>query len=817
MKKNKIQAAITATVSTGLSILASHSVLAQATPAAAGLEEITVTATRRVQNLQEVPISIVAITGDNLVARGLDNLEEVSQGVPNVVITGGGGGTGGTTFRMRGIPNVGTYIDNVWQVGTAGFLTQEFVDIDRVEVLRGPQGTMFGRDSTGGAIRIWTKRPSEEVGGNITATVGNFNRMDIKGSVDLPISDSIRTKWTLANLSRDGYIKSLTTGQYGGGIDQQVMRGDIVWDASETLSFRANYQSSESSMTEPRVQDAMFRTYNDPNPSWAKILVGLPEFYTLAGTDSRGQPVEPFFVPANQVAGFPGGKVGKWQNRSNSTLPNLYETNQASLEASWQATDDITVVFLTSKVTQDANSVVDWDNSQYDLVTDINRSALEMTSNELQITGTLFDRFEWMTGLYNWDQKTLTRNGRWQANEFQRGLIPIATVLSSAACNPVGGTPAGYQSCAQVWGAVAPGSYDTSAIAEQDGWAGFGELTMQVTSKLDITLGARHHDQAGYSQNLARIAGVSAPKPLSPDQYHAGDAFAGNKVGVPNKFQFEKVTVRGVAQYVVNDNLNGYVSYSEGFNSGGISAPVINGVRTEFPFKPSTLENTEFGIRTDLFDNRLRFNVTVFRTIWADLQAAGVVIDPVTKVQIPQLVTTNVGEAEAKGFEVEITYVPTDNLLLTFGGGMLDTAYTNIKPGTMTGHLPLNSGTEFAAAPDSSYTLGAQYTTNLSGGSSLISRIDYNYQGQFWRSEPFLRVDGYAAVPDGFEESGDWGVTNMRMTYEPQNADWQISLFGTNITDEYMINSGFFHGIWGFDFATVGRPREYGLSFEYRL
>jgi len=817
MKKNKIQAAITATVSTGLSILASHSVLAQATPAAAGLEEITVTATRRVQNLQEVPISIVAITGDNLVARGLDNLEEVSQGVPNVVITGGGGGTGGTTFRMRGIPNVGTYIDNVWQVGTAGFLTQEFVDIDRVEVLRGPQGTMFGRDSTGGAIRIWTKRPGEEVGGNITATVGNFNRMDIKGSVDLPISDSIRTKWTLANLSRDGYIKSLTTGQYGGGIDQQVMRGDIVWDASETLSFRANYQSSESSMTEPRVQDAMFRTYNDPNPSWAKILVGLPEFYTLAGTDSRGQPVEPFFVPANQVAGFPGGKVGKWQNRSNSTLPNLYETNQASLEASWQATDDITVVFLTSKVTQDANSVVDWDNSQYDLVTDINRSALEMTSNELQITGTLFDRFEWMTGLYNWDQKTLTRNGRWQANEFQRGLIPIATVLSSAACNPVGGTPAGYQSCAQVWGAVAPGSYDTSAIAEQDGWAGFGELTMQVTSKLDITLGARHHDQAGYSQNLARIAGVSAPKPLSPDQYHAGDAFAGNKVGVPNKFQFEKVTVRGVAQYVVNDNLNGYVSYSEGFNSGGISAPVINGVRTEFPFKPSTLENTEFGIRTDLFDNRLRFNVTVFRTIWADLQAAGVVIDPVTKVQIPQLVTTNVGEAEAKGFEVEITYVPTDNLLLTFGGGMLDTAYTNIKPGTMTGHLPLNSGTEFAAAPDSSYTLGAQYTTNLSGGSSLISRIDYNYQGQFWRSEPFLRVDGYAAVPDGFEESGDWGVTNMRMTYEPQNADWQISLFGTNITDEYMINSGFFHGIWGFDFATVGRPREYGLSFEYRL
>jgi len=111
-----------------------------AQPAAnAALEEITVTAARRVQDLQEVPVSIVAITGENLQVRGIDNLEEVSQGVPNVVITGGGGGTGGTSFRMRGIPNVGTYIDNVWQVGTAGFLNQEFVDIDRIEVLRGPR------------------------------------------------------------------------------------------------------------------------------------------------------------------------------------------------------------------------------------------------------------------------------------------------------------------------------------------------------------------------------------------------------------------------------------------------------------------------------------------------------------------------------------------------------------------------------------------------------------------------------------------------------------------------------------------------------
>ena len=820
MKKHKLAVAVLTAVA-GIGGVSFHTTSlaaeeqSQTETAARGLEEITVTATRREQNLQEVPISIVAITGENLVTRGIDNLEEVSQGVPNVLITGGGGGTGGTSFRMRGIPNVGTYVDNVWQVGTAGFLTQEFVDIDRVEVLRGPQGTMFGRDSTGGAVRIWTKRPGDVAGGNITTTLGSYERRDIKASFDIPLGDSVRTKWTAAAQNRDGYIDSLTTGEAGGGIDQEVLRGDIVWDATDTISLRLNYQEQDSVFTEPRVQDAMFRTYDDPNPNWTKILVGLPEFYTHVGTDSQGRPVEPFFVPANQVAGFPGGRVGEWENRSNSTLPNRYYTDQASVELSWRLPYDMNLVFLTAKVKQDADSVVDWDNSQYDLVLDMNRSALDMQSNELQLTGTS-PWFDWLAGAYDWDQTTYTRNGRWQVNEFQRGLLNVQNVLNSAACNPVGGVPAGFQTCQQVYNGAVGGSYDVSSIAEQDGWAIFGEVSSTFFDRLHLTLGVRRHEQSGYSQNLARTA-ASAPKPVEPTQFHAGDPFAGTKTGVPNAFQFEKDTVRGVVQYDINEDMNVYASYSEGFNSGGISAPIIGGVRTEIPFRPSTLENSEIGFRSDLLDSTLRLNVTYFNTIWADLQAAGVVRDPATGVQIPTLVTTNVGEAEAKGFEVEATWVPTENLLFQFAAGILDTAYTEIAPGTMAGHLPLTTGTEFAQAPDRSWTLGAQYTAGLGSSGQLVTRFDYNYQGQFWRSEPFLRVSAYDAVPDGYEESGDWGILNMRMTYTPLNENWEVALFGTNLTDEYTINSGFFHGIWGFDFATVGRPREYGVSLNYQF
>jgi iron complex outermembrane receptor protein len=867
MRVNKLHAAVVAALSCAGG-LGQQSAFAQE---AEGLEEIVVTATRREQNLQEVPISIVAMTGENLEMRGIDNLEEVSQSVPNVVITGGTGGTGGTSFRMRGIPNVGTYIDGIWQVGTAGFLTQEFVDIDRVEVLRGPQGTMFGRDSTGGAIRIWTQRPAEDLGGNLTVAVGSLDRQDVKGSFDLPIGDNVRTKWTGASLSRDGYIYSQTTATYGGAIDQEVLRGDIVWDATDNLSFRFNYQRDESSFTEPRVNDAMFRTFDDPNVRWVKSIIGTPELYTYVGTDFRGAPVEPMYVPEYQVAGYPGGRVGTWENRSSSALPNHYETDQLSIDTDWQLSDNLTLQFITAQTEQDADSVIEWDNSQYDLVLDMNRSQLEVFSQEIQLTGGR-DRFEWLAGVYYWDQETKTRNGRWQVNEFQKGLMSPTNVFNNPVCNPagavledtptapganpdnvnnrrfapgtvglvtnglyagqqvlLGGTPfvdangilqgqGAWQTCQQIYYTAAGGAYDNLARSGQDGWAVFGEATIHLTEKLDLTLGVRQHDQSGYTVNGVAIPGVTATKPVDPNRYHVGDAFAMTENRATyTPFEFDKLTSRLALQSQFNENVMGYLSYSEGFNSGGVSTPTVGVTRLILPYKPSTLKNTEIGLRSDLAGGLLRFNATVFHTVWEDLQATGVVYDPVTGVQIPTTVITNVGEAEAEGAEFELTILPTASFAVNIGLGFLDTAYTVIAPGTFAGHLPLTPDTDFEFAPEESYSIGLQHTADLSGGASLVSRLDYNYQGNFWRSDPYRRVDGYEAIPDGFEESGDWGLLNVRIAYEPANANYELAFFGTNLTEEYTINSGFFHGIWGFDFATVGRPREYGASLTFQF
>ena len=171
-------------------------------------------------------------------------------------------------------------------------------------------------------------------------------------SVDVPFSDNVRSKWTFASLNRDGYIDNLTTGGANGGIDQTVLRGDIVWTPTDDLDFRFNIQTNESQFTEPRVQDAV----------WLDSIlfpVNLTTLYTAAGLP---------YTAETQMAGWPGGEVGKWQTRSEITIPNKVETDQLSADINWNLTDSVSLELLTGYVDQRVRNFVDFDNSQYGLV-----------------------------------------------------------------------------------------------------------------------------------------------------------------------------------------------------------------------------------------------------------------------------------------------------------------------------------------------------------------------------------------------------------------------------------------------------------------
>jgi len=814
------------------------------------LEEVVVTATRREQNLQEVPVSIVAITGDNLELQGLDSLEDVGNYIPNLNIQGGGGGTSQPQFRVRGLPNVGVYVDGVWQIGTAGFLTQDFVDVDRIEVLRGPQGTTYGRDAVGGAIRIWTRRPGDEFGANVSATVGSLDRRDVKMSVDVPITENFRTKWTGASLYRDGYIQGLDVNDKFGKSDQSVFRGDMLWTPTDALSMRLTYSSTDLEMTEPRVQDAIFDTSKTQWQSWG---VQPARYYGLAieGAIARGgaaevaglDPYEPEFMQA----GYPGGKVGKWENRSNTTLPTTITTEQTSFDVNWSITDSFGIQFLTAWTEQASDSVVDWDNSPYTVVEDLNRARLELFSEEIQLSGSK-GRFDWVAGFYYWDQEGVSRNVRFYIDEFRTlpgnsaPQLRFDDVYASQRClgllddtvNPRTSTgpvtlpgnvvidesdpryPRELATCQRnVYDTFESYQYDQHNFNDQDGFAIFGEVTVALTDTLDFTFGIRHHDQKNDSGPLRAIPGVTAPRPATTNMLHTGgDPFAGTR-GPATTVEFDEITTKFALQKQFTDNVMAYISYSEGFDSGGISTVTQGTTQLRFPYSPQIIENSEIGVRSDLANGRVRFNATYFDSDWLNIQNVGVVRDA-NGNELPQLVTTNVGRANASGLELELTVLPTDALTLNVNVGLLDTEYVDIARGT----FALDETTEFAQAPDLTYNIGLQHVADLRNGGRITSRIDYAYSDQFWRSLPFLRMDWYGPkyggpIPGGYDESGDWGVLNARIGYQAPNGEWSVALFGTNLTNEYMLNSGFFHGIWGYNFATVGRPREAGLQFNF--
>jgi iron complex outermembrane recepter protein len=339
-------------------------------------------------------------------------------------------------------------------------------------------------------------------------------------------------------------------------------------------------------------------------------------------------------------------------------------------------------------------------------------------------------------------------------------------------------------------------------------------MTISLTDQLDLNVGARYHEQDNSDVNCAPIPGVTAPKPL-PNQAHAGgDLFACTPIAATLlENSFDKVTGNVSLQWRFTDEIMGYVSWSQGFDSGGISAPTIDGVRTLIAYEPQLLENTEIGIRSDLLDGKLRLNATLFHSVWEDIQNLGAVFDS-RGIQLPTLVTQNVGEALAEGLEIEMMWVPIDRLTVNVNLGLLDTEYTYIKPGT----FALDTNTAFAQAPEDDYNVGIQYEFGLTNGGTLTARGDYSYSSQFWRSLPFLRMSAYAPpVPLNYDESGDLGTFNARLVYEPPQGNWDLQVFGTNLADEYLLNSGFFHGIWGYDFATVARPREVGASLNFRF
>jgi iron complex outermembrane receptor protein len=734
---------------------------AQQQPAGAnagGLEEVVVSARRREENVQDVPISIVALSAESLELRGVQQLSDLGLQVPNIVLMGGGA-TGETSgnFHMRGIPGIATYVDGVWQSSDAGLMTMNVVEVERVEVLRGPQGTLFGKNSTGGAIQYVTKLPAQEFGAKIELTGGEYDRRDVVASVDVPLSDNLAAKITGAQLYRDGFVTSTTTGRKFGDIDDRLFRGDFLWTPSEDVTFRFIAESSDldrngsaRTLEEIRLTNARPRAYN-----------------------SAGYP----FTNLTHVSGFPGGRVGEWETMSDVENDGyVSDLLRVTVDGEVQITDNILFKTITGYREIEDRVYTDWDASEITLIEDDRWRENDQLTQELQIQHTINDRISYVAGLYWWNEYSATRTFRWTFTEFRTGQLSQAAVLA-----------------AQPGFMFTPPNSDNYVGADTSGQAIFGEANFGLTDKLELTVGVRFNDEEIESYNILPT-GVQLP--ALPDTDPVGDVFAGNKQTV-GAADFSSTTPRVSITYDWLDNLMVYASYAEGFGAGGINVNPVLGV---VPYGPEELANYEIGLRSDWLNGNLRLNATAFDSEWEGIQLSQAPPDPNNPgLSIPNPIIVNAAAADASGVEVETQWSIGDAWRVDASVAFLDTAYTN--PGDAT-QIGLN--TPFAYAPERSYAVGAQHTAMLANSGRLVARVDYGWMDDYQRS----REIRFQSTQEAF------GLVSARLMYEPPAQNWRLSVFGTNLGDEKYLNSGMVSGAFSVDAATVGRPREVGASLQ---
>jgi len=800
--------------------------------ASAQLEEIVVTATRRETDLQNTPLSIQAFTAEQLEISGIERGRDLGIMVPNLVANPSGGGVGTPNFYIRGLPGVGIYIDGIWQ-SSWGFLEQNFTEVERVEVLRGPQGTLFGRNTNGGAINITSRAPADDFGARLGFEIGEFNRRYATAAVDVPLSDTVKTKWMVSSMKNDGFLKSLTVNRSLGDQDDQMYRFDLLWDATDDFSLRFTANDEDKRGTDPRI----IRITNENNAQYIRynVLAGNPDFLARARAVDPTFPESPFqsffpsqrFTPQTHMPGFPGGEVGKWQTKSDSVENGVRrDLRYYTVTADWSIGDNMNLRAIASDWKLDRTQDSDFDGSEFTFTTDINNSIDENDTIEVHLTGASFNgRLDWIAGYYSLDEHTKSRTYRWTMLDLPRAGT------TGAAANTL---RADAQAYLQAWRATVGlpptpatifGHIDQLSFIEGEQRALFGEVTIGLTQKLDVTLGVRVTDDEGRTLSMTP---TDAFRPALPTDEPRGDLYAGTLASIRERPDFGNNTTNKFAiQYEINEDIMLYGSWSEGFTETGINFVNIPtlvspgncpALPTPIPLAREEITNREIGLRSDWKDGTLRFNATYFDASWDGMRVVALPIDPCTNAPAPNPYPTSEGLGDASGWELELVLAPAqvDRWQFNVGLGIIDTAYRDsgfFDPVTGSGTSP---AAPFAYAPDNSATIGFQYEQPLQGGATL--RLAGNYG---WRDE-YVRDAAHQRIPidanGNYIMEPDYGIFNARLEYEPANADWTVALWGTNLSDEQYVNGGFdARQVWGYDFAVIGRPREVGASLNVRF
>ncbi len=714
------------------------------------LEEVIVTAQKKAESLQDAPISISAFGAEAMEAKGIHNLVDLRANVPNLQLTPHPNSATSARIFMRGVgnnddqitqdPSIAVYMDGVYVARSQG-LAQEVADIAQIEVLRGPQGTLYGRNATGGAINVVTRGPDlGEFGFSQALSAGNYDYFRSRTSVNVPLGESFAAKFAYLQSEKEGFVDNLGTGvERFGDQERAAWRADLLWEPTDSLRLRYGYDRSQIDDT--------------------------PMFLTLA-------PLYP------QQAERP--------SRGSEFVDNLQANDVTaqghSLTVSWLLNDALELKYigafreLDNFTYQDYHSGVPGDHA---LIVTVFDGPQEQTSHELQLLGEAFDsRLEFIVGAYVFEE--------WAES------VDL-TVLENLPIDLTGDGSPDARSDVYIFRDV---EIDNSAQAL------FGQATYTpqwLDSRLHITAGLRvSQDQRKAIKNtttelrdIAPLVPLPFPSPAMltmVDPEGKGDR------------DFDDVSPSLVVAYDLSDAINVYAKLVKGYKTGGYNVRASSVERFNAGFDEETLISTELGLKSELWNNRLRLNAAVFQADYDDIQI-NLQTDP-NDVTVTDVL--NVGQAVIEGAELDITAVLSESLTLNVNYGYLDPDYREILGEN---GEELRDMFRFVNAPQHSAGIDLSYVRPLS-----FAEFSANL-GYTWQDEKFSKT----TLDNGTYIVDDYGLLNARVGLSDialLGGSLRTAIWGRNLEDkEYYI--AHFDAL--VPTAVFGDPRSYGIDvmFEY--
>ena len=763
----------TGVMSIGLAAAVNAEEKAERTGADAMIEEVVVTARRREEGLQSAPIAISAYTGDSLDYRGVTRLDQIAKFAPGLTLENNpsfGGASNSAAIYLRGIgqkeflpttePGVGLYVDGVYVARSVGAIL-DIVDVERIEVLRGPQGTLFGRNTIGGAISVVTRQPEigGDVQGSIGASVGNDSLLNLNASIEGTLSDTAAARLSVASFNQDGYVQR-ADGIDLGDDDTLTARLAVNWQPTDALSGQISVDMTRDRENGPAMQligidftdlSQLAGVVAAPPPPMAFIhnvtTAALGPGQPCAATNTAGQCVTSNPASANCYDSRYIGADGQ----NEGTAPAFSETDLLGFAATftYELSDSLTLKSITASRSLESQFARDGDHSPHRISQFHDDLEQDQFSQELQLLGSA-EKLEWILGAYYFNEDGFNENTLdFTVSNFRSG-----------------------------------GSFDNEA------WAAFAQATYDLTDALHLTLGGRFTDeqksftpdQIIYQNYYAGFSNlVPADNPLAA--LDAPFLQAGERILplLEKDIDISEFTPMANLAFDLSDDIMVYLSYSEGFKSGGFTQRVFPPIVAPFTapagtpdidliptYDPEFVEVLELGFKGTFMDGRVRVNGALFTTDYEDLQVQ--VFNSVAPV------TQNIGEASIEGLELEVVASPGNGWFAEASLSLLDANYDEID----TGNTLIARDNDFERVPETAASLGLSRELLLGDNGTLILRGDWSY-----RSKTFNDAYNTALL-----ETDSTDLIDASVRWLSADEAWTVTLSGINLTDEEYLVSG---------------------------